>query len=136
MGTLHMKFRSLDDLKNDVKTAVTQAIKHGEKTVQKQDTIYFTSLQEFQSCMTEQKYIILAAIYHSQPQSVYQLAKIVQRDVPNVKRDCDMLEQLGFIVQTHTDEGRKGKQPRLKFPYDRIVVCAEGFQYSHNLNAA
>ena len=35
--------------------------------------------------MTEQKYVILAAIHNLKPNSLYQLAKLVDRDFANVK---------------------------------------------------
>ena len=79
--------------------------------------------------MSDQKYTILAAIYKYHPQSVYQLAKILNRAQQNVARDCDLLEGHGFIKFNESEDGRKVKSPQLAFDYNAIMVCLPSVTY-------
>ena len=72
--------------------------------------------------MSNQKYTILAAIYKDQPQSVYQLAKMLNRAQQNVARDCDLLAAHGFIRFKEGGSARKTKAPKLAFDYNAILI--------------
>src|SRR5437868_6171709 len=94
---LKITFESLNNFKSRTRKALDEAIHKGKKSIQKKDTLVWSSVEAYQQFMSDQKYSILAAIYKHHPQSVYQLAKLLNRAQQNVARDCDMLAAHGFI---------------------------------------
>ena len=65
--------------------------------------------------LTEKRLELLKTIKDEKPASVYELSKILDRDLKNVLQDISYLEEVGIIEVTHTGEK---KIPR--FQYDRI----------------
>ncbi|MBI4042368.1 MAG: MarR family transcriptional regulator, partial [Deltaproteobacteria bacterium] len=80
------------------RTALKKAFEKREATIQPKDVLLFDSVESYQRFMSDQKYAILATIYKYEPQSIYQLAKLLNRPPQNVTRECDLLEQHGFIT--------------------------------------
>ena len=126
---LKVTFESLDGFVVKSRKALQAAIQNKKKSVQKKDVLIWASVEAYQQFMSDQKYTILAAIYKYHPQSVYQLAKILNRAQQNVARDCDLLEGHGFIKFEESGEGRKVKSPQLVFDYNAIVVCLPSVTY-------
>jgi predicted transcriptional regulator len=126
---LKITFESLEDFKARTAKALEEAINTGKKSIQKKDTLIWSSVEAYQQFMSDQKYTILAAIYKHQPQSVYQLAKLLNRAQQNVARDCDMLALHGFIKFEEEGDGRKTKAPRLAFDYNAILVQLPSLSY-------
>lgn len=126
---LIITFESLDDFIERTTIAVEQAIKYKKKSIQRKDTLNWASPEAYQLFMSDQKYAILAVIIKYKPQSIYQLAKILERAQQNVARDCDLLEGHGFIKFKTSEEGRKTKVPQLVFDYNAIMVCLPSVTY-------
>lgn len=126
---LKITFESLDDFAKRSHKALQDAIQGKKKSIQKKDVLVWASVESYQQFMSDQKYTILAAIYKYHPQSVYQLAKILNRAQQNVARDCEQLEGHGFIKFEESDEGRKVKAPQLAFDYNAIMVCLPSVTY-------
>lgn len=126
---LKITFESLDDFKARTRKALNEAIHKGRKSIQKKDTLVWSSVEAYQQFMSDQKYTILAAIYKHRPQSVYQLAKLLNRAQQNVARDCDTLAVHGFIKFDEEDGGRKTKAPRLAFDYNAVLVQLPSLNY-------
>jgi len=119
--TLNVLFEDLDTTFERMKKAVKLKI----KDIQKKEDIIFDSVPSFRSFMSSQKLQILSVIRSSKPQSIYELAKLVDRDFASVKKDCDTLEAAGFIVSKETKgekDQRTRKVPRLLFDYEEILV--------------
>lgn len=126
---LKITFESLDDFAKRSQKILQDAIQGKKKSIRKKDVFVWASVESYQQFMSDQKYTILAAIYKYHPQSVYQLAKILNRAQQNVARDCDLLEGHGFIKFEESDEGRKVKAPQLAFDYNAIMVCLPSVTY-------
>lgn len=131
--TLKITFESWDDFKGRARNELKEVIKNKKKFVQPPDVLVFASVAVYQKLMSEQKYMILAAIHNLKPTSVYQLAKLVDRDFANVKKDCDSLTAAGFIVLEDSGDNRNTKIPKLKFNYDTIEIHLPTMVYSHSL---
>ena len=125
-------FESWSDFKSSTKKELKDVIE-GKKIIQPKDTLLFDSMLSYQRLMSEQKYIILAAIKNLKPTSIYQLAKFVDRDFANVKKDCETLEASGFIVLDDSGDNRGTKFPKLIFDYSAIEIYLPNMIYSHNL---
>lgn len=126
---LKVTFESVDDFAARSRKSLQEVLNGKGKSIQKKDVLIWSSVEAYQQFMSDQKYTILAAIYKYEPQSVYQLAKILNRAQQNVARDCDLLEGHGFIKFQESDEGRKVKAPQLAFDYNAIMVCLPSVTY-------
>jgi predicted transcriptional regulator len=134
--SLKITFESLDNFMDKSSMALREALHGKKKSIQKKDILVWASVEAYQQFMSDQKYTILAAIHKFKPQSVYQLAKILNRAQQNVARDCDLLEGHGFIKFDELEGGRKTKIPRLAFEYNAIVVCLPIVTYKIEFEAA
>ncbi|MEK7846602.1 MAG: hypothetical protein AAB257_06525, partial [Nitrospinota bacterium] len=76
-------------LENFAETA--EAIERGEK-VKKRRGIYFENLEAFRRALTEKRLEVLHVIKKERPSSVYELAKILNRDAKNVTQDLEYLK--------------------------------------------
>jgi predicted transcriptional regulator len=119
---LKITFEPLDSFQARASKAVREAIENKKRFIQPKNGLVWSSVEAYQQFMSDQKYTILAVIYKHHPQSVYQLAKILNRAQQNVARDCDLLAGHGFIRFEETETGRKSKAPRLAFDYNVIMV--------------
>jgi predicted transcriptional regulator len=110
-----IEIRSLD---NALKEAgeVFEKLSKGE-TVQKKTAIYFNNLKEMRKVLTEKRLELLKAIKDKKPASVYELAKMVNRDIKNVLQDLSYLQELGLVEITET---RDKKIPHVG--YDKIAL--------------
>ncbi len=72
--------------------------------------------------MTIQKIEILTTIATQKPSSIYELAKLVDRDFAAVLRDCTSLKGTGFIKLQATKGTKRTKIPRLAFDYVAIAI--------------
>jgi predicted transcriptional regulator len=109
-----IEIRSLD---NALKEAgeVFEKLTKGE-TVQKKTAIYFNNLKEMRKVLTEKRLELLKTIKDKKPASVYELARMVHRDIKNVLQDLSYLKELGLVEITET---RDKKIPHVE--YDKIA---------------
>lgn len=113
-----------------------EALKKGKSLVQPVDEIIFSDIGSYEKLMSPKKLHILTAIKSLQPESIYSLAKMVDRDFANVSRDCNALEQHGFIKLDDLGDNRSSKKPALSFDYDTIRVhLPSNISYSHMIAA-
>lgn len=116
---LEVHFRSLDDMKKDMDKAIRTRIPQ----IQPRHHLYWDSLESFRNFLTTHKLELLSAIANWKPKSLYELAKMVNRDVASIQRECKILENTGFIKFSPSKHGkRRSKQPKLKFDYSAILV--------------
>jgi predicted transcriptional regulator len=134
--TLKIKFESWVSFQARATKAVLEAVNHEKKSIDPKDVITFASVAAYQKFMTEQKYAILAAVHNLKPASLYQLAKFVDRDFANLKRDCESLEIMGFIQLVGSGNAKGAIIPKLIFDYDEIEIQMPNMFYSHHLGNA
>jgi len=130
---LNVVFESWSDFKSRTKKAIREVTAGKAEHVQPQDVLVFDSIASYQRLMSEQKYMILAAIRNLKPTSMYQLAKFVERDFAKLKKDCETLEAAGFILLEDSGDNRGTKIPKLIFDYNVIEIHMPNMIYSHNL---
>jgi predicted transcriptional regulator len=85
--------------------------------VKQKRAAYFTNLKELRRVLTEKRLEILKTIRDRKPSSVYELAKMLDRDLKNVLQDLSYLQELGIVAIT---EAGVKKVPH--FDYDRISI--------------
>lgn len=113
---LSIGIRSVDQVMGDFAKAA-KALERGEP-VAKKESLYFADLRAFRRAVTDQRLAILRTIKERNPDSVYKLAKILQRDVKNVSADLSILEELGLVELRKTKTARGKVKPSV--PYDSI----------------
>ncbi len=96
-----------------------EAIERGESP-RKSEGIYFENINTLESILTEKRLTLLRTIREKKPKSIYELAKILQRDVKNVNNDVSKLSELGFITLTKSKVGRIRVSPTVD--YDKILL--------------
>jgi len=90
------------------------------KKVGKRRGVYFTSLEAMRKVLTEKRLQLLHVIKEQQPASVYELSKLVKRDIKNVNGDLELLRDIGLVSITKAREGRERVVPRVN--YDKIQL--------------
>jgi len=85
------------------------------------EKIVVESLDALRKILTPERLRILQVIRNENPESVYELAKMLNRDRASVIRDLEALEFLGLVEYS---EEKKGGRIRKKpvVPYDEIDV--------------
>ncbi len=84
----------------------------------------FDSLDGLRKVLTAKRLELLHIIKHEEPGSIYELAKIAQRDIKNIRDDLSKLETLGLIEMVRDiDDPRRSMIPVLR--YDKLLVGIE-----------
>ena len=110
--------RSEKELFHEVKY-VWGKLEKGEK-VKKHDAVYFESLEAMRKVLTEERLRIVKTIKKEHPSSIYELAKILGRDVKNTFDDVQFLAQAGLVDLKKIKDGRGKTTPTVK--YDKILL--------------
>lgn len=71
----------------------------------------FSTLRDVRQLLSNEKAKILNVIKNRNPESIYELAKILERDFKAVRQDIKLLERFGFI---ELKSGKKGNRKRLR----------------------
>ena len=115
---IKISIKSDNDFFKEVKE-VWEKLEKGQK-VKKHEGISFESLEAMRKVLTEERLRILKTIKKEHPQSIYELAKILRRDIKNTFDDVQFLAQAGLIELKKTKDGREKTTPRVN--YDRILL--------------
>ncbi|HAK89924.1 MAG: hypothetical protein A2X55_00450 [Nitrospirae bacterium GWB2_47_37] len=91
-----------------------EKLKAGKK-VKKEEGIYFDSIDAMRSVLTNNRLLILKTIREQHPQSVYELAKMLGRDLKNVNQDLKMLSEIGLVTLEKTEADKKRVVPHVDY---------------------
>jgi predicted transcriptional regulator len=130
--TMTVEFKSLREFEQDL----LSLFKDRNPKIQPKNVVYFDSIGSFRGFMTLQKLEILTLIADAEPKSIYELAKMLNRAIAPVQKDCQMLEGSRFIILKKEKGGRGTVTPRLAFQYDRILVKLPNHPYELQFQAA
>ena len=106
------------ELFNEVKE-VWRNLERGGK-VKKHEAVYFESLEAMRKVLTEERLRIVKVIKKEHPASIYELAKILGRDVKNTFDDVQFLAQAGLVELRKTKDVREKTTPEVN--YDKILL--------------
>jgi len=107
-----------EDLFNEVKE-VWGKLRRGEQ-IKKHEGISFENIEAMRKILSEERLRILRTVKKEQPKSIYELAKLLKRDIKNTFDDVQFLAKIGLIELKKTREGREKTIPRVN--YDRILL--------------
>ncbi|MBI3815525.1 MAG: hypothetical protein HY279_13800 [Nitrospinae bacterium] len=108
--------KSFEEVLEGVKETMKK-IERGEK-VKERRGYYFENLEAFRRALTKKRLEMLHVIKKERPSSVYELAKILNRDAKNVTQDLEYLKDIGLVEIKRTREKKVRTIPRVD--YDRI----------------
>jgi predicted transcriptional regulator len=91
----------------------------GKKTT-KEEGIYFDSIDTMRAVLTNKRLLILRTIRERHPASVYELAKILKRDIKNVNQDLALLSDVGLVTLEMTETDKKRIVPHVD--YNKILL--------------
>ncbi len=119
-GTLTIRIKPLDNMLADFREAF-KAAKSGRKARPRRGA-YFTSIEAARNFLTPERLALLRAIRSRHPGSIYQLARMVNRNLKNVQTDLKLLEKHGLVHlrRTRGSAQRKAKVPEA--PYREIAL--------------
>jgi predicted transcriptional regulator len=92
------------------------------RRISRREGVYFTSIEAARNLLTPHRLALLRAVRAGRPGSIYELAKMVNRDLKNVQSDLRLLETYGLIRMA--DGTRAGKR-RVRVPqalFDQIEL--------------
>lgn len=115
---IKIAIKSDEELFGEV-NAVWEKAERREK-VKKHEGLYFENLEAMRKVLTENRLRILKIIKKEHPSSVYELAKILKRDIKNTYDDVELLAGLGLVELTKTKEGRERNTPVVN--YEKILL--------------
>ncbi len=83
-------------------------------------TLGFPDVDTFRKFLTEKRLELLQVVRKRHPNSLYELAKLLNRDLKSVNTDVSLLKHLGLIRLEKQRHGRTRVIPRVLF--DRMQV--------------
>ena len=95
---LTIEIRAIDDALKEFSEAFKSTATG--RRVRRVDGVYFTSIEAARNLLTPSRLALLRAIRVNKPGSIYELAKIVGRDLKNVQSDLRLLERYGVVRMT------------------------------------
>ena len=103
--------KSVGDIKKDWSKAMK-----GKKTGSpKANEIVLTNLDTLAKIFSKSRMEILKAVASHEVKSIYELAKLVERDFKNVHSDVKLLSEVGLIELKKAEDSRGGLQPVARF---------------------
>lgn len=118
--TLTIRIKSAEKALEDFRKTF-KSVESGRR-VRKREGVYFTSIEAARNLLTPNRLALLRAVRTERPGSIYELSRIVNRDLKNVQDDLRILERYGLVRMEDTT--RTGKR-RVRVPqslFDEIEL--------------
>ena len=82
----------------------------------------FESIGGLRNVLTKRRLELLSIVKHKKPQSIYELSKLLNRDLKSVNTDLKVLKQNDFIDFKKVNHGRQRVVPVVEFDKIDIMV--------------
>ena len=115
---IRISIKSKEDLFKEVK-GVWKRLEKGE-SMKRREEISFENTGAMRKILSEERLRILKTIKKEHPKSIYELSKLLKRDIKNTFDDVQFLAQIGLIELKKTRVGRGKTTPKVNF--DRILL--------------
>jgi predicted transcriptional regulator len=110
--------KSLKESLKDFSTAWGK-MASGEK-IKKEKSLYFDSIDTMRAILTNKRLLILKTVREQSPSSVYELAKMLGRDLKNVNQDLKLLAEVGLVTLEKKQTDKKRVIPHVE--YSKILL--------------
>jgi predicted transcriptional regulator len=99
---IHIEIRTLDGAFREAAESY-EKISQGRR-LRRKTALYFSNIKDLRKALTEKRLELLKTVKDRKPSSVYELAKMVDRDLKNVLQDVRYLQNIGMIDVTETED--------------------------------
>jgi predicted transcriptional regulator len=121
MKTVTFSIRPINEVAGDFSKTFDAVRKGRRLPKQSRDEVGFTSIEAARNFLTRERLALMRTIRNRHPGSLYELAKMVNRDFKNVQEDIRILERHGLVRITKEPHGkRKVKVPHV--PFEEIAL--------------
>ena len=100
---------------------ILEKARGGEKTEQHAG-ISFESIEGLRNVLTKRRLELLSVVKHKKPRSVYELSKLLDRDLKSVNTDLKILKENDFIEFKKMNDRRQRMMPIVDFDNINIMV--------------
>ncbi|MBI4767181.1 MAG: helix-turn-helix domain-containing protein [Deltaproteobacteria bacterium] len=120
-----MKIKKIDIGIKGLKESLTdfaetwKKLEAGER-VKKEEGIYFESVDAMRAVLNNKRLLILKTIKEKEPGSVYELAKLLNRDLKNISQDIKLLAEVGLVTLEKIEKEKKRIVPHVD--YSKILL--------------
>jgi predicted transcriptional regulator len=112
--------KSVENVLKDAQD-ILEKIERGGKVKKRKAGVYFENLEVMRKAITTERLRILKIIKEKHPSSIYELAKLLNRNLKNVSDDVHYLAELGLIeLEKAKSNGREKTMPIVN--YDKILL--------------
>lgn len=118
--TLKIHIKSVSDVLGDFRDAF-KAVESGRR-LKRHDGIYFTSVGAARNLLTPNRLALLRTVRSCRPGSIYELAKLLERDLKNIQDDLRLLETYGLIRMVNGVRSGKRKVRVPQALFDQIEL--------------
>ena len=118
--TLRIKIKSVGEALEEFRS-VFKAVQSG-RHVTRREGVYFTSIEAARNLLTPNRLALLRAVRSKRPGSIYELAKLMGRDLKNVQDDLRLLEWYGLVRMTNGTSAGKRRVRVPKAVFDQIEL--------------
>src|ERR1035437_1225205 len=113
MKTVNFSIRALNEVADDF-AKTYDAVRTGRRISKaSRDEVGFTSIEAARNFLTRERLSLMRTIRTRHPGSLYELAKMVNRDFKNVQEDIGILERHGLVRIAKEPRGKR----RVKVPH-------------------
>jgi predicted transcriptional regulator len=111
----------IKSLKESLKdfSAAWEKMASGER-IKKEKGLYFDSIDAMRTILTNKRLLILKTVREQSPSSVYELAKMLGRDLKNVNQDLKLLADIGLVTLEKKETDKKRVIPHVD--YSKILL--------------
>ena len=110
--TLKITIKTVSEALDDVRSAFKAA--ESRRRVGRRGGVYFTSIAAARNLLTPNRLALLRAVRSDRPGSIYELAKLVNRDLKNVQDDLRLLARYGLVRMA---DGKGSGKRRVRVPH-------------------
>jgi len=116
--TIKISVTSARDVLNQFASTLATARRNGK--IESHTGISFESIEGLRNVLTKRRLELLSAVRRRKPGSVYELSRLLNRDLKSVNTDLKVLEDNDFLELRKTHNGRHKTVPVVMF--DRIDI--------------
>ena len=91
------------------------------KHIKPKKGLSFSTVESFREFFTPKRIELLQVIKHKQPRSIYELAKLTNREIKSIVIDIKILEKYG-LIDTKKVYVKGGYKVKPIFDYDKLTV--------------
>lgn len=93
-----------------------------DERVRKDEAVYFETVDAMRAVLTNKRLLVLRTIRERRPHSVYELAKILGRDLKNVNQDLRLLAEIGLVTLEKTSTDKRRVIPHVDYSMIQVEI--------------